>query len=79
MSTYGVNSLIGTAIALPIFGIAAVVLRFYVRLRVRHTYIGVDDWLILLSVVLVCGHGVIQILGMHASRALVVMADLVGG
>ena len=60
---YGADSLLVTAIVLPVLGIIAVFLRFYVRLRMRHTYIGIDDWLVLLSVLLVCGQGVIQILG----------------
>ena len=59
---YNESSLIGTAVALPILSIVAVILRFHVRLRLRRTFIGVDDWLILGSVLLVCGHGVMQIL-----------------
>ena len=65
MYPYGVTSLVSTAIALPVLSIIAVLLRFYVRLRVRRTYLGADDWLILLSVFLVCGQGVFQILGMQ--------------
>ena len=65
MYPYGVTSLISTAIALPILSILAVSLRLYVRLRMRHTYVGIDDWLVVLSVLLVCGQGVLQILGMH--------------
>ena len=60
---YGVDSLIGVAIALPLLGITAVILRFYVRLRLKRDYIGTDDWLILLSIILVCGQAAIQILG----------------
>ncbi|KAG8532195.1 uncharacterized protein KY384_003836 [Bacidia gigantensis] len=52
---YNVASLIGTAIALPLLGVIAVILRFYVRLRLRPTFIGIDDWLIVLAVVLVVG------------------------
>ena len=63
MAPYGADSLIVTAVVLPFLSIIAVSLRFYVRLRVRSTHIGIDDWLVLLSVVLVCGQGVIQILG----------------
>lgn len=65
MNPYGETSLIGTAIALPILGIIAVSLRLYARLCLRHTYVGVDDWLIILAIILVCGHGIIQILGMQ--------------
>ena len=60
---YGVDSLIGVAIALPLLGIIAVILRFYVRLHLKRDYIGVDDWLILASIILVCGQAAIQILG----------------
>lgn len=67
MYPYGVLSLIVTAITLPIFAIVVVLLRFYVRLQVRPTYLAADDWLILLSVFLVCGHVVIQILGIQHS------------
>lgn len=64
---YGVNSLVGTAVTLPVLAIVSVLLRFYVRLRMRHTFLGVDDWLVMLSVLLVCGQGIIQILGMQRS------------
>ena len=60
---YGPPELIGTAIALPILSIIALVLRFYVRLRVRKTDIGIDDYLILIALPLVIGQNVIQILG----------------
>ena len=60
---YGVDSLIGVAIALPLLGIIAVILRFYVRLYLKRDYLGVDDWLILASIILVCGQAAIQILG----------------
>ena len=63
MTAYGADSLLVTAVVLPFLSIIAVFLRFYVRLRMRHTHIGIDDWLVLLSVFLVCGQGVIQILG----------------
>ena len=60
---YGPGPLLGTAIALPALAIIAVILRLYVRLRVRSTYLGADDWLVLCSVILVVGHGILQILG----------------
>ena len=63
MDPYGTTSLISTAIVFPVLGIIAVSLRMYVRLRLRHTYIGVDDWLVLIAVPLVCGHGIIQVIG----------------
>ena len=63
MNPYGASSLIGTAIALPVLSIIAVLLRFFVRLRMKRSYVGIDDWLILLSLILVCGQCVLQILG----------------
>lgn len=63
---YNVASLLGTAIALPLLGVIAVILRFYVRLRLRPSYVGIDDWLIVLAVVLVVGHGVNQIICMSS-------------
>ena len=67
MVPYGADSLLITAVILPFLSIIAVSLRIYVQLGMRHTYIGVDDWLVLLSVFLVCGQGVIQILGKVSS------------
>ena len=52
---YNVNSLIVTAVIIPLLGVVAVALRFYVRLRLTPTYVGVDDWAIALSCLLVCG------------------------
>ena len=63
VSMYGVASLIATAIVFPLLGVVAVILRFYVRLRLQPTYVGIDDWTILLSCVLVCAQGVNQIIG----------------
>ena len=67
MYAYGESSLIGTAIALPLLAILAVILRFYARLHLRKSFIKIDDWLALLAVVFVCGHGVVQIAGMANS------------
>ena len=74
MNPYGDDSLIGTAIALPILSIIAVWLRFYVRLRVRRTKIGADDWSILLSVYLVCAQAVAQVLSRY--RAFIFRRDV---
>ena len=63
MVPYGADSLLVTAIILPFLSIIAVSLRIYVRLGMRHTYMGADDWLVIFSVLLVCGQGVMQILG----------------
>ena len=60
---YGVTSLIVTAIVLPLLGFIAVTLRFYVRLYLKPTFIGVDDWLIVIAIVLVYGQAANQIVG----------------
>lgn len=60
---YGVTSVIVTAAVLPLLGLLAVCLRFYVRVRLRPTYIGIDDWLIAFSCFLVLGQGAMQIIG----------------
>ncbi|KAL2051850.1 hypothetical protein ABVK25_007765 [Lepraria finkii] len=65
MNPYGLHSLLAMGIVMPLLSIAFVYLRFYVRLRVRRAYIGLDDWLILLSIFLVIGQSVIQILGVE--------------
>ncbi|KAL8816842.1 MAG: hypothetical protein Q9191_008257 [Dirinaria sp. TL-2023a] len=58
---YGVTSLIVTATVLPFLGSVLVALRFYVRLRLKPTFVGIDDWLILFACVLVWGQGANQI------------------
>lgn len=63
MNPYGVTSLIETAIALPILSLLAVLLRFYVRLHMRRSHIGVDDWLSLIAVVTLFGLAVMQVIG----------------
>ena len=60
---YSVQSFIATAVTLPLLSISAVLLRFYVRLRVKFTYIGIDDWLIAFSCLLVCGIAADVIIG----------------
>ena len=67
MNPYGVTSLIETAIALPILSLLAVFLRFYVRLHMRRSHIGVDDWLCLIAVVSFLGLAVMQIIGRYSS------------
>ena len=60
---YGVASLIVTAVLLPLLGVVAVILRFYVRLRLKPTFVGIDDWMIAFSCFIVCGLGANQIVG----------------
>ena len=67
---YGVTSLIATAIVLPLLGFVAVCVRFYVRLRLKPTYLGVDDWLIAFSCLLTVAQGADQIIGMKLNPSL---------
>ena len=60
---YSVSSLIATAIVFPLLGVVAVCLRFYVRMRLKPTFIGVDDWMIAFSCLLVCASGANNIVG----------------
>ena len=62
---YGVTSLIVTATVLPLLGLGAVCLRFYVRLRLKPTFVGIDDWLITFSCLLVFAQGANQINGTY--------------
>ena len=61
---YGVASVIFTAILLPLLGFVAVFLRFYTRIRLTSTFVGIDDWLIAFSCLLVLSQGAAQIVGM---------------
>lgn len=61
---YGVAAVIVTAILLPLLGFVAVYLRFYTRVHLTSTYVGIDDWLSAFSCLLVLGHGAAQIVGM---------------
>lgn len=61
MTMYSVASIIVTAILLPLIGSAAVYLRFYIRLRLKPTFIGIDDWLILSSCIFVWAQGAMQV------------------
>ena len=49
MVPYGADSLLVTAVILPFPSIIVVSLRIYVRLEMRRTYVGVNDWVIWLS------------------------------
>ena len=64
LAMYGVTSVTVTAILLPLLGSVAVVLRFYTRVHLTSTYVGIDDWLSAFSCLLVLGHGAAPILGM---------------
>ena len=61
---YGVASVIATATVLSLLGFIAVCLRFYIRIRIVRTFVGIDDWLIAISCFLVLGQSACQIVGM---------------
>ena len=67
---YGVASVIVTAVLFPLLGFVAVCLRFYTRVRLTPTFVGIDDWLIAFSSLLVLGHGAGQIVGMILETSL---------
>ena len=67
---YGSSSVIATAIVLPLLGSLAVCLRFYVRIRLTRTFVGIDDWLIAISCFLVLGHAAGQIACMTSKARL---------
>lgn len=58
---YTVAALIATAIILPLLGTSFIVLRFDVRLRLKPTYIGIDDCLIVVACAFVWGQAAVQI------------------
>ena len=58
---YGVLAVIITATVLSLLGVTAVCLRFYVRVRLTKTFVGLDDWLIAFSCLLVLGQCACQI------------------
>lgn len=66
---YPPASIVAVAIILPFLALIAVILRFWVRLRVAPSYLGADDWLIAAAVFLCLADGanlaVAAILGMQ--------------
>ena len=66
---YDVASLIVTATVLPFIALVALCLRFYVRLKLNPTYLGIDDWLIAIGFVFVCGQCANQIAGKDSTSS----------
>ena len=60
---YGVVSTITTAILLPLLEFVFVCLRFYARIGLTPLSVGLDDWLIAVSCLLVIAQGAMQISG----------------
>ena len=59
---YTPSGSVAAGIVLPLLGVFAVCLRFYVRSQPRQS-VGIDDWMILAACVLVCGMGAIEVTG----------------
>jgi len=60
---YTVAAIFATSIIFPVIVYAQVAARFWMRLRFQRTYLGLDDWLILLATVIVTGMAVGYMLG----------------
>ena len=56
-ASYSPPSIVAVAVALPLLALGAVCLRFYVRLRLHPTYIGIDDMLVFGAVILSMADG----------------------
>ena len=52
---YSPTSIIVVSVVLPVIALVAICLRFWVRLRVQPTYVGIDDWLILGAFIFMVG------------------------
>lgn len=48
---YSPTSVIAVSAALPALALFTTILRFYARLRLSATYLGIDDWLALAAVI----------------------------
>lgn len=62
---YTPSGLVAAGIILPLLGVFAVCLRFYVRSQFRQS-VGIDDWMILAACVPVCGMGGFLVSGRRA-------------
>ena len=61
----GEAKVVALAVVLPLLAVAAVSARFYSR-RLRHTELGIDDWLVVIGTILVIGLGIAQLVGAYA-------------
>lgn len=61
---YPPSTIITVSTILPVLTVVCVGLRFYVRLKVRPDYLGIDDWMAAAASMLCVGDGVCTILGM---------------
>ena len=60
---YSPASFIAVAVVLPLLGVVAVGVRFYVRLCLRSSRLGADDYMIVIGCLLVCAMCVNQLVG----------------
>jgi hypothetical protein len=52
---YSPTSIVVVAVVLPLFSIVAVYLRVIVRLKIQPTYLGIDDWMIVVAIFFLLG------------------------
>lgn len=60
---YNQLDLVATGVVFPTIGFAMVCLRFWMRRNYQGTYVGIDDWCILVASILAIGMAVNSILG----------------
>lgn len=66
---YPPASIVAVSIILPLLALLAVFLRFYVRLRLQPSHIGIDDWLIVGAVILALADGANLAAGMFCEES----------
>ena len=71
MAEYPPSSIVAIGIILPLIALFAVILRFYLRLFIKPTYIGIDDWLILGAVILSMADGANLAVGMYSNSQMI--------
>ena len=62
---YSPVSLVISGVFLPLLDIVALCVRFWVRLRIQPTFVGTDDYFIMVGCALACVMGGMQIAGMR--------------
>ena len=60
---YPPSAIIAIPVVLPLLTVVAVVLRFYVRLKLSPTYLGIDDWTAAVASLFCLGFGASLIVG----------------
>lgn len=60
---YSPTSIVALGIVLPLLGVFAVFLRLFIRMRLRPTPLGADDWIICVGAFFVCAMGANELIG----------------